>query len=138
MANAPNLFRAKGRLDELVVHIRSWSFGVVDEIGSDPRSSDVEDSSLGILGPQQAAGCRPRRAVSVTAQATEFSADEIAEPVASEPGCRRWLEMERSTRGHAEPIHLLIGRSSLIDQAGGEVRRSYHLREETAWTPRTI
>ena len=50
MANPPHLFRADWRLDEQVPHIRPWSAGVVAKIGSDPRSSCVEDFSLGILG----------------------------------------------------------------------------------------
>ena len=36
MANPPYLLRADGRLDERVVHIRPWSVGVVDTIGSAP------------------------------------------------------------------------------------------------------
>ena len=49
MAKPPHLFRADGYLDELVVHIRRWSVGLVDKIGSDPRSSYVENFSLGKL-----------------------------------------------------------------------------------------
>ena len=41
MANPPYLLRADGRLDERVVHIRPWSVGVVDTIGSAPRSTYV-------------------------------------------------------------------------------------------------
>jgi hypothetical protein len=41
MANPLYLFRADGRLTQRVVHIRPWSVGVVDKIGSDPRSSCV-------------------------------------------------------------------------------------------------
>jgi hypothetical protein len=40
MANPPQLFRADG-LDERVLHRRPWSVGVVDKIGSDPRSTYV-------------------------------------------------------------------------------------------------
>lgn len=67
----------------------------------------------------------------MTAPAMEFSADEIAEPVASQPGCRRWLDMLRSSGGCADRIHH-IGRPSLIDQAGSEILSRRHLREEAA------
>ena len=50
MANPPHLFSAGWRLDELVPHIRPWSVGLVDKIGSDPSSSSVEAFSLGMLG----------------------------------------------------------------------------------------
>jgi hypothetical protein len=46
MAHPPHLFRADGRLDELVPHIRLWSVDMVDKIGSDPRSAYAEDFSL--------------------------------------------------------------------------------------------
>jgi hypothetical protein len=36
VANPPHLFRADGRLDKLVPHIRPWSVDVVDKVGSDP------------------------------------------------------------------------------------------------------
>ncbi len=42
MANPLHLFRADGRLDEPVLHIRPWSVGVVDKTGSDPRSTYVD------------------------------------------------------------------------------------------------
>ena len=67
----------------------------------------------------------------MTAPAMEFGADEIAEPVASQASCRRWLEMVGSTGGCVESIHL-IGRSSVIDQGGSEILSRYHLREEGA------
>ncbi len=67
----------------------------------------------------------------MTGPAMEFGADEIAEPVASQAGCRRWLEMVRSTGGCVESIHL-IGCSSVIDQGGSEILSRYHLREEAA------
>ncbi len=67
----------------------------------------------------------------MTAPGMEFGADEIAEPVASQAGCRRWLEMVRSTGGCVDPIHL-IGRSSVIDGGGSEILSRYHLREEAA------
>lgn len=51
MANPPHLLRADGRLDELVLHMWPWSVGVVDETGSDPPSSYIEDLSLGIPDP---------------------------------------------------------------------------------------
>ena len=51
MANPPHLFRADGRLDKLMPHIRPWSVDVVDKIGSDPRSSYAEDFSLRIWAP---------------------------------------------------------------------------------------
>ncbi len=41
MANPPHLFRADERLDVRVLHIQPWSVGVVDKIGSDPRSTYV-------------------------------------------------------------------------------------------------
>jgi hypothetical protein len=41
MANPPHLFTADGRLDDRVLYIRPWSVGVVDKIGSDPRSTYV-------------------------------------------------------------------------------------------------
>jgi hypothetical protein len=131
MANPPHLFGADGRLDKLVLNIRPWSDDVVDKIGSDPHLPYVEDFWLGILGPQQAARSRPRRGVSLNAPAMDFSADEITEPVASQPSCRRSLEVVRSTGGCADPIHL-IGRASLIDQGGRQILSAYHLREEAA------
>jgi hypothetical protein len=66
MANPPHLFTADGRLDDRVLHIRLWSVGVVDKIGSDPRSTYVAcaqradgmghpPDSAALTGP----GCRP-------------------------------------------------------------------------------
>ncbi len=131
MANPPHLFGADGRLDKVMPHIRPWSVDVVDKVGSDPplvlcRVLLAED-----LGPRSLHAVGPRRGVGVTAPAMEFGADEIAEPVASQAGCRRWLEMVRSTGGCVESIHL-IGRSSVIDQGGSEILSRYHLREEAA------
>ena len=60
MANPPHLFRADGRLDKLMPHIRPWSVDVVDKVGSDPRSSYAEDFSLRIWAPQPAR-CRPKK-----------------------------------------------------------------------------
>jgi hypothetical protein len=96
---------------------------VVDKIGSDPRSSYIEDFWLGVLGPPQPARSQTRRGVSMTAPAMEFSADEIAEFVAvgSQLGYWRWLEMVRSIDGCVCPIHL-IGRPSLIDQTHHRLR----------------
>ena len=60
MANPPHLFRADGRLDKLMPHIRPWSVDVVDKVGSDPplvlcRGLLAED-----LAPQPAR-CRPKK-----------------------------------------------------------------------------
>ena len=50
MAKPLHPFTADWCLDELVPHVRLWSRGVVDKMGSDPGSSDVEDFLLRILG----------------------------------------------------------------------------------------
>jgi hypothetical protein len=130
MTNPPHRFGADGRLDERVLHIRpcqsAWSTRSVRA-----AARLVEDFSLGVLGPPQLARSQPRRGVSMTAPAMEFSADEIAElvAVASQPGYRRWLEMVRSTGGCVDLMHL-IGCSSLIDQASGETLGSYRTADK--------
>jgi hypothetical protein len=67
----------------------------------------------------------------VTAPALQFGAEEIAElvAVASQPGYSRWLQMVRASGGCADPIHL-IGESSLIDHASGEILGSYRTADE--------
>ncbi len=66
MANPLHLFRADGRIDERVLHIGSWSVGVVDKTGSDPSSSYVAwtERADGLGHPPGSAarmdpGCRP-------------------------------------------------------------------------------
>ncbi len=65
MTNPLHLFRADGRLDERVLHIRPWSVGVVDKIGSGRRSSHVAwaEQADGLGHPPNSAarmdpGCR--------------------------------------------------------------------------------
>ncbi len=61
MANPPHLFRADGRLDKLVPHIRRWSVDVVDKIGSDPQLVLCRGLLAEDLGPPQPARCRPKK-----------------------------------------------------------------------------
>jgi hypothetical protein len=67
----------------------------------------------------------------MTAVDVGFSDEEISElvAIAGQPGYWRWLQMVRSTGGCADPIHL-IGESSLIDTASGEILGGYRTADE--------
>jgi len=62
---------------------------------------------------------------------TGFSDEELAElvAVARQPGYQRWRQMVHSTGGCADPIHL-VGESSLIDPASGEILHHYRTADE--------